>query len=138
MIHKGSQFEPKFHGTSSWMNTGEIINPSTDGVYDNDGVPEEHRQAAAYASTDQSEAQSYAEKSVSQRTARPGQGELFAPVYPVEYVSENSDPMGKLARDFPTYRRDTSGFRVAGPPSSFVVNPAAETHDVTTFTSQYE
>jgi hypothetical protein len=111
-----------YHGTSAWMKPGETLNPGTDGVYDHAGVPAEHRQAGAYASTDQGEAQSYAENSVRNK---PGQGELFAPVYPVENVSEHSDPMGKLADSFPSYRRDTAGFRVTGPPSSIVPNPAA-------------
>lgn len=104
------------------MKPGEVINPGIDGVYDNDGVPQEHRQSGAYAATDQDTAQTFAGN---KQRDQSGQGSLFAPVYPVEHVSEHSDPMSKLGDSFPNYRRDTSGFRVTGQPSSYALNPTA-------------
>lgn len=49
----------------------------------------------------------------------PHQPSLFAPVYPVEHVTEHSDPDNRLAEIGKTHRRDKVGFKVTGNPVAY-------------------
>jgi hypothetical protein len=57
------------------------------------------------------------------KDAEPFQPALFAPVYPVEHVTEHADPHGRIANTpsegSRTHRRDKVGFRVTGNPVDY-------------------
>lgn len=114
----------------------EAIDIDTDEPFPHD----EHTGIGAYATPDLHEARKYAKESMDMdavkagsyadweaqygRTgmkpgAAPYQPALFAPVYPVEHVTEHSDPHGRIAAEGFTHRRDKVGFRVTGNPVEY-------------------
>ena len=114
----------------------QAIDIDTDAPFPHD----EHTGVGAYATPDIEDAKKYAKESMDTEAgkagayadweARPGragmkpgsapyQPALFAPVYPVEHMSEHSDPHGRIAAEGYTSRRDKVGFRVTGNPVAY-------------------
>lgn len=103
-----------FHGTTHWFKTGDIIEPRKDTFYkDSPGT---------YADTDADSAGLWAGAKLTPKGEQPP---LFRPVFPVEHVSEHSDPIETLP---PHFRRDTQGFRVTGNPVKYVYWPEFVDH----------
>lgn len=107
-----------FHGTSAWLKPGEIIKPGTRDVFysrSSSYIPTEHAQTGAYAAREPEEAAIYSriaarrQEEAEMKQKGHSQRSLFAPVYEVEHVSENHDPLGLLPGMF---KRDLQGFRV--------------------------
>lgn len=97
-----------FHGTTAWLNDGDIINPTSYGPEDDEPVP------VAFASTKLNHAAQYASDALDggNPKVRKPQGQLFAPVYEVEHVT---GPVEDDSYKYPSaYVRDSGGFRVKG------------------------
>ncbi len=137
-----------FHGTSAWLKPGEVIEPRTrdefygpqavDIMTDESFPHDEHTGVGAYATPHLEEAKMYAKESADTEAEKAGayhpweegyprmkpgsaplQPALFTPVYPVEHVTEHSDPHGRIADEGYDHRRDTVGFRVTGSPVAY-------------------
>ncbi len=115
-----------FHGTAHWFKSGDVIAPGQRDVYydvvDITHNAPEHMQIGAYATTRLNRARTYASSAMSRKEHGEmnmqdhAQRALFSPVYEVEHVSENSDPLEQLPDK---YHRDLQGFRVKGNPVAY-------------------
>lgn len=106
-----------FHGTTHWFKPGEIVRAGRDVFYPED--------PGAYATTSMNSAKIFARGRLEHEEVRdPSENKqlaLFAPIFPVEHVSEHEDPKNKLTnKKNSSYRRDMQGFRVTGPPVDYI------------------
>lgn len=105
-----------FHGTTHWFQPGDIVKPGKDVFYPDD--------PGSYATNKLDTAKAFAFSRLRGDTFRnPAENkqlELFAPVFPVEHVSQHEDPWDQMTET--SYVRDPKGFRVTGSPVGYVNN----------------
>lgn len=146
-----------FHGTSHWFKPGDIVEPRTRDEYYQPGAYVYNEKGegdgntkhtvddgiGAYASTDVSDAERFAQQALERELTKAVQNSetyqypMFTPVFSVEHVSEHRDPFGRLAHSRPNYRRDKAGFRVVGNPVAYAYRNPEEDKKIIKYNTPY-